>query len=48
MYTKAWYANDPSKQCRDCHWKVDVGIDAFGGREVWIVTPIVESQLTID
>ena len=32
--TKAWYAYDPSKQRCDCYWKVDIGIDAIGSREV--------------
>jgi hypothetical protein len=45
---KAWYAYDPSKQRRDCHWKVDVGIDVFGSREVRSFAPMVESRLTID
>lgn len=34
IYAKAWYAYHPSKQCRDCYRKVNVGIDTFGGRKV--------------
>jgi len=45
---KAWCAYDPSKQRRDCHWKIYVRIDTFGSRKVWSFALMVESRLTID